>query len=278
MPRSLHRRSYKNRNSTSFRRRRYLAGRRIARSLAAAAKRRRFKRRRSSYRSQLILGGFPDNKVVKLRYVQSVTLDGAAGAIDTHRFRLNDIYDPDATGTGRRPRFASAWDSVYENFTVLGSKISVQWTPFGASQPANTTLFGIYIPADRNDTAMPPLSTGDPLNILEYRGMKPAKIANGSLPTAHNGWRPAVTKKVGMKRFFKTSDLVTSSSNAGTSTNDFTGQTGGLGIGASPVAQCNAIVYSLPVDGTTDPGNVHLQVTIDFIVLYSTIKEPSPST
>lgn len=91
-------------------------------------KRRRPRRkRRTRKRSRVPRLITPYSKVVRLRYVTSITLNvGTDGYPAIHTFRLNSINDPDWTATGHQPMGRDEWAFLYRSSTVLATKAS--WT------------------------------------------------------------------------------------------------------------------------------------------------------
>jgi len=68
--------------------------------------------------------GFPKKMITKVRYVTHITLNpGAAGTAAHHIFKANGLFDPDITGVGHQPMTFDQYMAVYDNYTVIGSKI-----------------------------------------------------------------------------------------------------------------------------------------------------------
>lgn len=86
-------------------------------------RKRRIRRRRKT--RKLPIGGFPKNKLVKMRYVTESVIQ-CSGLSSSHTFAANGLYDPDITGIGHQPKGFDQWMAVYNHFNVLGSKISVK--------------------------------------------------------------------------------------------------------------------------------------------------------
>jgi len=113
---------------------------------ALKGKRRKFKRKfvrkRISRRSSKInrfrapLGNFPPRKTVALRYVDSVTLDPSGSAAGTYIFRVNNIYDPDYTGSGHQPMYRDNYTAIYSEYKV--NYATITFTAL-TSQIVNTT-------------------------------------------------------------------------------------------------------------------------------------------
>lgn len=86
-------------------------------------KRKRARRGGTRRRRHLPLTGFPKLKVVKLRYVQEITLTSVAGGLSHARaFSANGLHDPDHALGGHQPKGFDQWMSLYAHYNVLGSK------------------------------------------------------------------------------------------------------------------------------------------------------------
>jgi hypothetical protein len=58
-----------------------------------------------------------------------------AGSVARYRFRANDCFDPDQTGTGHQPMGFDEAAKYYDQFTVINSKITVRYVAENASVP-----------------------------------------------------------------------------------------------------------------------------------------------
>lgn len=61
----------------------------------------------------------------KLKYVTTFSLDPAIGSGGTYVFSANGCYDPDITSTGHQPYGFDQIMAMYNHYTVVGSKITV---------------------------------------------------------------------------------------------------------------------------------------------------------
>ncbi len=66
--------------------------------------------------------GAPDELRLTLCYAQEFNLT-STGITAGQAFRGNSVYDPDFSGVGDQPLYYSQWQTIYERFRVLGSKI-----------------------------------------------------------------------------------------------------------------------------------------------------------
>lgn len=103
----------------------------------------------------------PDVARVKLTYRQRVTMGGSAG-VQIQKFRGNDLYDPDISGTGAQPYGFDQWMNLYERFRVLGSSIDVWFCSVGTS--AGTQSF---------EAIVVPTATGVSFSLMEDAAAAP---------------------------------------------------------------------------------------------------------
>jgi hypothetical protein len=73
-----------------------------------------------------------------------------AGAIQRYRYRANDLFDPDQTGTGHQPMGFDQLMLAYEQATVVRSRISVTFV----SELAVPIRVGISLDPDTTNTAI----------------------------------------------------------------------------------------------------------------------------
>ena len=73
------------------------------------------------------LNPFPNSKLVRHKYVDTITMPSiaAAGLRAFYTMCANSVYDPDVSGTGHQPMFHDEMIAQYNNYTVLSSKIKV---------------------------------------------------------------------------------------------------------------------------------------------------------
>lgn len=95
---------------------------------------RRYSKKARSSRRSLILNKrlptglvFPDVYLCKLVYRQNFSLTTSTGFV-YNLFRGNSLFDPDQSGTGHQPYYRDQLATLYNNYRVLGSKITVVFT------------------------------------------------------------------------------------------------------------------------------------------------------
>lgn len=85
--------------------------------------------------------GLADATFVKLKYKTVIGLVSTSGALSTYVFRGNSIFDPDSSGIGHQPYFTDQWDTMYDDYIVLGSSIKVE--SFNTSGQTNASLITV---------------------------------------------------------------------------------------------------------------------------------------
>lgn len=95
---------------------------------------------------------FPVSKEVRgmIYYEYAKTLAGGIGAVPTHYYSCNGLYDPDATGTGHQPMGFDTMMGYYEQFTVLRAHIKVTFASAGEH-----ARVGVYLNPDTTNPGLP---------------------------------------------------------------------------------------------------------------------------
>lgn len=97
--------------------------------------------------------GFPKQMVVKQKYFDTFTISSSSGAIGTHQFILNGLYDPDFSGAGHQPMYFDQYMSIYNHYTVIGAIVRATFVPIeGNTIPMNVALW------QNDDTTITPTS------------------------------------------------------------------------------------------------------------------------
>lgn len=73
--------------------------------------------------------GFPNSIVTKLRYATFNFMQPAIGAVGGQTFAANGLFDPDISGVGHQPMYFDDYARIYDQYVVIGSKISVTFYP-----------------------------------------------------------------------------------------------------------------------------------------------------
>jgi len=95
----------------------------------------------ASFSNQAKRGGFLDRMRVKMVYTDNPTLSSTT-VPGVQVYRGNGIFDPDFTGTGLQPALYDDYSTIYNQYRVMGAKITVS----GVSTSA-TTIGRMYVQA-----------------------------------------------------------------------------------------------------------------------------------
>jgi hypothetical protein len=74
--------------------------------------------------------GFPKSLMVKQKYTDTIILSSPGGAIASHQFILNSLYDPNFTAVGHQPMYFDQYMAVYNHYTVVGCRITATFVPY----------------------------------------------------------------------------------------------------------------------------------------------------
>lgn len=191
--------------------------------------------------------GFPPELKIKLRYAENIALTGTAGGTGQYLFSCNGLYDPNITSTGHQPMYFDQIMAVYDHYTVLSSKITINLCPQDATAagPFQVSLF-------LNDDAS--LSTTSLLSLAE------SNEANTRIVADNANTSITLVKYWNQKRYFPGSALAN---------NVLQGSSG-----ANPTEQT---VYALVIgalDGVSTV-NCFAQVLIEYTAIFG---ETAPIT
>jgi hypothetical protein len=78
-----------------------------------------------------------------LRYVEGIDFTTASGVISNYTFALNDLYDPNVTGTGHQPKGFDQLAALYFRYKVLSVHVKVTVT----NTLATTAVDWVMLPA-----------------------------------------------------------------------------------------------------------------------------------
>jgi len=70
---------------------------------------------------------FPVRMVAKLKYCETLTLTNSLTPVGNLNIACNSIYDPNLTGTGHQPYGHDTYAAIYNQYTVLASKITFRF-------------------------------------------------------------------------------------------------------------------------------------------------------
>lgn len=195
------------------------------------------------------LNAQPNNKVVKLRYSDTVSLDpGILKAPQGLAFRANSIFDPDYSGAGHQPMGHDQLGAFYNHYTVLGAKFTFRMSSYNSAGPI---ICGVIL----DDDATAPSN----INALIEQG-------RGYTTLIDQKGGKGISKLVARysaKRFHGVTDVKDNIQLKAT-------------FGNNPAEGAYWVIWAACLDGT-DPSALQGQVTIDYIVQLSEPKDLTQS-
>lgn len=127
---------------------------------------------------------------VKMRYQDGVVLASTALiGFTTYAFRTNSLFDPDWTGTGHQPYRFDQLAAIYRKYTVVGSKITVEFTTGDKTVVATDT--GPWQVGVAPSSSFTPSGTGsDMFTLSETADSSYGTLRNGLITTCRTSWNP----------------------------------------------------------------------------------------
>lgn len=210
-------------------------------------------KKRRLHEAQMIPGidghrqwGFPNTIVTKLRYCTFKILSASSGVIANNRFSANGLYDPDLETGGHQPMYYDQYTAIYDQYVVLGSKITVTYLPDSITRGAFVGIAG------DDDT-----TTSGTLETL----MEQNNAVSLLLGTIHDGAHT-------LSMTFEPNEMfgVDAKSDGASSTN----------VGGMPAEGWTYNVWAIADDISTVVG-VRIKVEIEYTVKFSELKTPVQS-
>lgn len=206
--------------------------------------------RRRKRKLALMKCPMPSRYVTKLRYAeQGVIINPGIGTVSSYTFRANDLFDPDYTSTGHQPRGFDELIAMYNHFTVLGSRITVDF----ALQPSATYPLDCFI-----QLAGEPGVSASAIDWHERQDVKSVVISQSGKPTGR------LSYNFSAKKFFGPSRPVNDSAQKGSST-------------ASPSELAYYHLGAVAHNAASDPTGLYCSVKIDYIVMFHEAKSVGQS-
>lgn len=193
--------------------------------------------------------GLPLQRVTNMRYNETVELTSTTGVLTPVFYRANGIYDPRVSAGGHRPMGVDTMASMYNHYTVLGSKITVRVRNKGNDGASQVPFYaGLYL-TDDTTTGYTKAS-----EFIEAR-KGTTRMGQWIYP-----WK--MSNKFSAKRFFNVTDVKDNSQLSAANN-------------ADPVEQAYYCVW-IQALGTGTAGQT-FDVTIDYIVSWAEPKELAQS-
>lgn len=209
----------------------------------------RFMRKRRQYRVRrpLPLIGFPETKLVRMRYSDGEVLNPLVSGIVSKQIRANGINDPYYSAGGHRPIGYNEWANFYKQYTVVGSRITVKFQNDATSNVAGSVACGLY---KTNSTTIPSTI----INMKEQGLSKWRSLS--TIVSASNG--VSLSQSFSSKRFFGYKNL-----------QDADYQRIEFGADPATTQTCYFTFWVSSEDptATNDPGNVLVTYVVDYLVL-----------
>lgn len=211
---------------------------------------RRGRRNRVMRPQRILPTGFPQTTMVKLKYVDTITLDSALGVVDSRYFRCNSLFDPDQAAGGHQPLGHDQWSSFYNHYVVVGALCKATFAKDSNTPEGGFNVCGIQVTDDT-------VASANVTTLLE-QGMTSKKYAYKSI----NSHKPVtVTRGFSTKKFFNVTNV-----------SDNIDRLGAL-ITANPIEQAFFQVFTGAASSAVNPNAQTCLVEITYTVIYSEPKE-----
>lgn len=210
-------------------------------------------RNRKKSRVRLPIGGFPTKMMVRLKYVETFSLDPGIGGLATQVFRANSLFDPNLTGIGHQPSNYDKVAGIYDRYTVLGAKITVYPVYYTTSNVTSGTLM-CHLSEDGTDLATAH-GTGGIANMLEQPRISRSISALGVINSPNQ--RTPLTRYFSAKKFF------------GRHKSQILAEPYSSDVSNDPPEQAYFEVGYASADDTNDPGLMKFRAEIEYIALMS---------
>lgn len=120
------------------------------------------------------VSGVPKTRTCKLRYCDNLVIQNVAGALNSVAFRANSIFDPNAQLGGHQPMGRDIWAQLYQEYVVLGAKITLY---AGSDQSQIPVTTGVTLNTNTNPlytetTSYMESKTGQWVQLMDNRNAK----------------------------------------------------------------------------------------------------------
>lgn len=199
---------------------------------------------------------FPSVKYAWLRYSHmNVNMAVASGVIGKYVFRMNSIYDPDFTGVGHQPCPHDTYQTIYNHYTVLKSRIKATFIP-------TTNTGAAYIPIRCGIALTDDTTSAIECDTLAENGQSKEVIIYNA-PNAMQS-NKTMTLTFDARKFFNKKNPQDEDSL-------------GAAVGADPSEVAFCTCFFQPCDLSSSVSGVGLRVDIEYYVAYSELKEITAS-
>lgn len=187
----------------------------------------------------------------KLIYAEQFSLNpGVGGTNDVMIFSCNGMYDPNITSTGHQPRGFDELMALYDHYTVIGAKITIDVVNTDTTTAQMVTL-------SVHDFTSTSAVNND---YLENRYIKKILLA----PEPSGSSKGRVSIKLNPNKYLGVSKPLAEDTVKGSAT-------------ANPTEQCYFHVTGFPVDGVTDTSPIQCVARIEYYSIWTEPKQPAQS-
>lgn len=218
------------------------------------ARRARRKYNKRSNRLGFRKAPMPNKFATKLRYSEYSTLNtGAGGTAAAHVVKANGLYDPNYTGTGHQPRGFDQLMTMYDHFTVIGAKISVDW-----STNSSASIGPLQVGISVKDSAT---TYSDGNDYAEGRNVVSRVIRSTS--ASGNAGYMHLSKQFSTAKFLGRSKVLADPELKGS-------------VSADPTEGAYFHIWCAPLSTNDEPA-LTIKYRVDYLVVFTEPKQPDQS-
>lgn len=192
---------------------------------------------------------------MRLRYADTLTMDPSTGSYATFSYRANGIYDPQVTSGGHQPCGFDRWKLIYQHYVVIGSKVTATFHVNSISS-SNPSYVGIKLVTEPGVDGLAQIfaAGGTTISALQEQPLNNTyrTLVGGTTPGQNVSKR--VRHKFSMRKCFPGCSLATAKLQ-GSAVKD-------------PDEQVYYELYALAPSVTSNPGPLHVNVIIDYLVVF----------
>jgi len=209
------------------------------------ARPRRYTRRRKTRTTAVVSRtvGFPDRIFTTLNYSELFALTyGGAGVPRVHQFMINNLYDPNFTGTGHQPLCHDQYAQFYLRYRVYGMRYKITFT-----NQETASYYDIAV-QKRPNTSAPSLMEDFLESPYVQRGTLDVKGSGGAIRTMSGYASVAKLRGLSKKQVTYDEDLSAL-----------------IGVSPTQTPSLNIIISNQNTLGT---GSVNIRVQLTFYVCF----------
>lgn len=189
----------------------------------------------------------PDKLIVKMRYHETDFMDPGLGAVGHLLYRANGAFDPRHAVGGHQPMSWNTFETLYQHYSVLGSKITARFVPKGSSV-LHQGYVGIGLLRDSTTT--------NDVDTLIERKEAHVKVMGNMAQTA----QVSCVNYFSPRKFFGYKDIGDSAETR-------------TAVTANPSDEALFDVFYASLDSGANPEEVHVDVTIEYTVMFCERKD-----